>query len=107
MSSKFWRVRLEGISITLCRCGHRNVPAQRLGCERCGAYGDALSSTTIVARGRVIDRAQNAGDDTWVADMALDDGETIRAWLATPAPAPGEVAEGRWIDARLTFGCAG
>jgi uncharacterized OB-fold protein len=34
-----------------CECGHVFFPAQRLGCERCGAYGDRIEIVETAARG--------------------------------------------------------
>jgi uncharacterized OB-fold protein len=34
-----------------CRCGHVFFPAQRLGCERCGAHGDDIRIVEVPAQG--------------------------------------------------------
>ena len=34
-----------------CECGHVCFPAQRLGCDRCGAHGDRIEIVEVAARG--------------------------------------------------------
>ena len=34
-----------------CECGHVFFPAQRLGCDRCGAHGDRIEIVEVAARG--------------------------------------------------------
>jgi uncharacterized OB-fold protein len=79
---------------TCSKCGYIFFPFQNLGCERCGAFGEALLGTPLRARGTVSSAAvvhfsADPGSPApyEVAEIRLDDGPLIRALLATGTPA--------------------
>lgn len=80
-------------------CGYRAFPAQDLGCERCGAHGDALSVARLAGTGTITAAAvvhRHDGPEITApftaAAIVLDDGPFVHALLdgsADAAPAPG------------------
>ncbi|WP_367648466.1 Zn-ribbon domain-containing OB-fold protein [Burkholderia lata] len=77
-------------------CGHVFFPPQNLGCERCGAVGDALQprqlsgSGTLMARVAVHVHAKPERPAPFViGTVRLDDGPIVRALLdASPDALP-------------------
>jgi uncharacterized OB-fold protein len=81
-----------------CECGHVFFPMQSYGCEVCGRHGPALQPRTLSGRGRLVAsatvhiHADKARPTPFaVAEIALEQGPTIRTLLAEDAgePAPG------------------
>jgi len=80
-------------------CGYRAFPAQDYGCERCGAYGDALSAARLSGTGTVTAAAvvhRHSGPEITppftAAAIVLDDGPFVHALLSdtgAQAPPPG------------------
>jgi uncharacterized OB-fold protein len=69
-------------------CGHAFFPPQTLGCERCGAHGDALDEALVPAAGTVhaaitVWRHRAAGIEApfRLAEVLLDAGIAVRALL--------------------------
>lgn len=82
---------LRGIE---CRCGYHAFPPQHLGCEVCGAHGEALRDTLLSGRGRLLACARVHRHGTpWppvpftVVEVQLDDGPVVRGLLAQDCPA--------------------
>lgn len=70
-------------------CNHISFPAQSYGCEKCGAYGEALQSRKIAARGRLLafasvklHRGKGIKAPFLVGSIRLDDGPNIRCTLS-------------------------
>lgn len=105
-----------------CRCGHRAFPPQHLGCEVCGAHGEALADVLLDGRGRLLTSAtvhRHAAPHPpapfTIVEVALDDGPVVRGLLSAHAPAhlpPGtelvtvleavQIGENRVRDLRFT-----
>jgi uncharacterized OB-fold protein len=67
-------------------CGLTAYPAQRFGCENCGAYGGRLGPVTLTGRGTVLARASlNRHPSTTiplpalVGEIQLAEGPVLRA----------------------------
>jgi uncharacterized OB-fold protein len=89
-------------------CGHIFFPPQTLGCERCGAFGDALAEALVPAAGRVVsavtvNRFRGPGIEApfAIADIILDAKVTIRVLMDSAASIPnaGAHVRGRAIAA--------
>lgn len=103
---------LKGQKCTV--CGHISFPAQPYGCERCGAYGDAIEEMNLAARGtlhsfsRVL-RHQGKGIEPpfVIGEIRLSDGPFIRIALDrtdTDGLAIGQQMEGCLVPAHTKDG---
>jgi uncharacterized OB-fold protein len=86
-------------------CGSVLFPPQHYGCERCGSCDDALTDTTVPARGRIhsfalVHRHARLETPFQIVEVLTDAGPIVRARLDDPAPAIGDavVAKVRRID---------
>jgi uncharacterized protein len=73
----------------VCRCGHVFYPMQTFGCEKCGAFGDALTPKALRARGTLITASVvQLHHDTRrptpfaIGAILLDDGPVVRTLLS-------------------------
>jgi uncharacterized OB-fold protein len=89
-------------------CGHTFFPPQTLGCERCGAFGEALAEVLVPAAGRVVsavtvNRFRGPGIEApfAIADIVLDSEVAVRVLMDSAASIPGAGAQvrGRTISA--------
>jgi len=88
-----------------CECGHVFFPAQRLGCDRCGAHGDRIEIVEVAARGvlrafATAHRAQRpeGAEPLVVGTVMLDAGPVFEAVLDAREEA---LAVGQRVDGRL------
>jgi uncharacterized protein len=91
-SGKSYPATLHG---GVCQCGHKFFPMQTYGCERCGADGDALTTTTLNGRGvlraaatvhrhrdyRALEHVRERVAPFVVGVIELSDGPVVRAVL--------------------------
>lgn len=104
------KIVLKGMK---CRnCGHVTFPAQSYGCEKCGAFGEALEPLDLAARGTLMAFATvnlHMGKDIEtpfvVGSLKLDDGPTIRCTLVEQGEA--ELAHGATMTGRVVINSAG
>jgi uncharacterized OB-fold protein len=89
-------------------CGHTFFPPQTLGCERCGAFGEALVDALVPAAGRVVsavtvNRFRGPGIEApfAIADIVLDSEVAVRVLMDSAAVVPnvGAHVRGRVIAA--------
>jgi uncharacterized OB-fold protein len=91
-----------------CDCGHVFFPPQQLGCERCGAHGDALEVVEVAARGVLQacaashrePRADARGPRV-LGTIVLDAGPALEADLDVSGPElprPGQRVAGRLVE---------
>ncbi|MFR9774308.1 Zn-ribbon domain-containing OB-fold protein [Nocardia sp. SC052] len=90
------RGRLAKLDGGVCVCGFRFFPMQRIGCERCGRYGDHLKTEAAEAHGTLIAAVTVrlvTDPDLPVPFTAgyvrLDSGVKITAIIDGETPAPG------------------
>jgi len=76
-------------------CGHTFFPPQTLGCERCGAFGEALAEALVPAAGRVVsavtvNRFRGPGIEApfAIADIVLDSEVAVRVLTDSAAVVP-------------------
>ncbi|MCC7286552.1 MAG: hypothetical protein IT503_10235 [Burkholderiaceae bacterium] len=89
-------------------CGHAFFPPQTLGCERCGAHGEALDEALVPAAGTVhsaitVWRHRGPGIEApfRLADVLLDGGVALRALLdgaSSDVPSVGARVVGRTLE---------
>lgn len=72
---------------TCSKCGHVAFPAQTYGCEVCGAYGDAVSTTLLEASGELQSYAQvtkhrgKPDAPFTIGEIRLDSGPYVRGLM--------------------------
>ena len=89
-----------------CSCGHVFFPPQRMGCEVCGAAGDAIEIVELAARGTLLAFATfhrgtrpGGGSPFVVGAVALDDGPVIE--VVIDADDESALAVGQRVSGRL------
>lgn len=82
-----------------CRCGHVFFPFQQFGCERCGAFGDAIEERLLEGVGQLSSQVEvvmpsPAGlpPPYRIGTVHLARGGVVRALLGGSVPAPAPVA---------------
>jgi uncharacterized OB-fold protein len=104
-------ITLGGMICTSCH--HISFPAQSYGCEKCGAFGDALRSRKIEAQGQLLafarvnlHRGKGIKAPFLVGSIQLDDGPSVRCTLIEQedselshgAPMIGKIVQGLSLD---------
>src|SRR4051794_31256444 len=73
-----------------CRCGYVFFPFRTHGCERCGAFGDAITAQPLSGRGTLLAEARvhlhaapGRSAPFSVVKVRLDEGPVVRTLLST------------------------